>query len=512
MIDSVFPTTTYPVQSRFSFEINGQRFDSEPKKDEVEVEGQGRVPFVTRYLDKLNGAVAASQTEPAECKQQYPCLGVGAEGRRLLIYGFPRRYAYQGPLRVRVFVKANDGTEIPSGLSNEFTLSRVDHRVIVWLTFAFFGLLMYIVYRLVVRGVQGYVIAGRKYSPLAAFLIDKSTDSYSLSKFQLFAFSMVSFFGYVYVLLCRTLVQWSFTFPDIPENYPALLAISAGTTAAAAGLNSNRITKGGGPVYPSPADFISTGGLVVAERFQFFVWTLIACLGFVALILMQDPAKVTGFPSFPSGLLYVMGVSAGGYLGGKAVRNPGPILKKVDVTAAAADLDVTLTGEYLDPKATFRIDNTLQTTTSPVTGPQQPQAPPGYSAELKFTLSQAAELAKNDHVFEISNADGLAAQKTFTATPMQVVKPPGQVQKNATSVSFDVKYYRPKCTARWLAPDAADPVDIAEADVTAAPAVPAVPDVSTVTVKVPVGDKPGIGTLTLVSPKGGTEATSVTIT
>jgi hypothetical protein len=517
VIESVFPTTTYPVQDRFAFEINGQNFDPDPDQDQIEVEGQGRVPFVTRFKSQLPSAVGANQAEPEECMKRYPCLGVGTDGRRLLVYGFPRRYAYQGPLKVRVSVKKKDGTDAFSDYSALFTLSRVDHRIIVWLTFVLFGLLMYIVYRLVVRGVQGYMIAGRKYSPLAAFLIDKSTDSFSLSKFQLFAFSMVSFFGYVYVLLCRTLVQWNFTFPEIPDNYPSLLAISAGTTAAAAGLNSNRITKGGGPVYPSAADFISTGGLVVAERFQFFVWTLIACLGFVALILMQDPAKVVGFPTFPSGLLYVMGVSAAGYLGGKAVRNPGPILKKVDVKANAGvptDLDVTLTGEYLDPKATFRIDNALQKTTGPVTGPQQPQAPPGYSTELKFTLSQAAGFAKWDHVFEISNADGLAAQANFTATPMQVTTPPGPTPHGATAeVSFDVKYYRPECTARWLAPGASEPVDIAAADVSAAPAAaPAAPDVSTVKVKVPVGDKPGIGTLTLVSPKGGTEATSVTIT
>src|ERR1700732_2452919 len=214
-----------------------------------------------------------------ECKKErpekYPCLWVTADGRRLLITGFQRRHPYQGPLRVRVWAK-----NVPSEFSGLFTLSRVDHRIIVWLTFAFFGLLMYVVYRLVSKGVKDYTIAGRKYSPLAAFLIDKSTDSYSLSKFQLFAFSMVSFFGYVYVFLCRALVQWNFTFPEIPDNYPSLLAISAGTTAAAVGLNSTLGTKGAGPVYPSAADFISTGGLVVAERFQFFVWTLIACIGF----------------------------------------------------------------------------------------------------------------------------------------------------------------------------------------------------------------------------------------
>jgi hypothetical protein len=528
VIDSVFPTTTFPVQSRFDFEINGQNFSSDPQKDDIEVEGQGLIRFGTlRYQSKAPDIKSeiASEAQKA-CKEAasknslnkyYPCLGVTDDGRRLIIFGFERRNEYQGPMRVKVV--ANN---VSSGISGYFTLSRVDARIVLWLAIVFFGLLMYIVYRLVSKGVQGFTVAGQKYGPLAAFLIDKTTDSYSLSKFQLFALSMVAFFGYVYVFLCQILVQWKFTFPDIPDNYPSLLAISAGTSIAAVGINSTRGTKGAGPVYPSAADFISNGGLVVPERFQFFVWTIIACIGFIALILMQDPATVSGFPNFPTGLLYVMGVSASGYLGGKAVRTAGPIIKEVQVESVAAvppapaappDLKVTLKGENLDKQGRFRIDGANQAVIGTVDGDAELQGTTGYCTRLTFTLSQAGGFAKGDHTFEIINRDGVGAQAIFTATPMKCTTSPTPTINHGKTetVTLTIENYREGSSARWLAPSGSVPVEIAAAQVkkTVAAVPPAVGD--TVTVEVPAGDKTGTGTLSLVSPLGGTEAVAVTV-
>jgi hypothetical protein len=367
---------------------------------------------------------------------------------------------------------------------------------------------MYVIYRLVSKGIKGFTVAGQKYGPLASFLIDNTTDSYSLSKFQLFALSMVAFFGYVYVFLCQVLVQWKFIFPDIPDNYPSLLAISAGTAVAAVGVNSTRGTKGAGPVYPSAADFISNGGLVVPERFQFFVWTLIACIGFIVLILMQDPATVSGFPNFPTGLLYVMGVSAGGYLGGKAVRGAGPIIKQVQVSATGADLNVVLQGENLDKNGKFRIDGASQAVVGAITGDPQPQSAQGYYSKLVFVLSQAAGFAQGDHTFEITNADGVGAQAIFTATPMKITNATTLGRGTTGPVTLSVNNYREGSSARWLAPFASSPVEIAAADVKRTVAAAAG---DTVTVNVPAGDKSGTGTLTLVSPLGGTEAVAVTV-
>jgi len=503
VVDSVFPRAPFPTQNRFSFDINGSNFN---KDAIVSIEGQPDIRFRHRESD---GGCENYLKDLAEL----PCLEASADGRRLSIKGFEKRSAYQGPAKVRVLVNG-----VPSEVK-AFTLSRIDHRIVVWLTFLVFALLAGIVYRLVARGIKPYVIGGQKFSPLAAFLLDKETDSYSLSKFQLLAFSSVSFFAYIYVFLCRTLVQWNFDFPDVPENYPALLAISAGTTAAATGLGSLRGTKGGGNVLPSAADFICNGGMVVADRFQFFVWTLIACLGFIALILMQDPATVQGFPNFPNGLLYVMGVSAGGYLGGKAARNPGPVLKNVKVRALPApsqDLSVTLLGSNLDKKARFRIDGSEQSTVAPpavggapqvtaVTGTSQPGAPNDYCSQLDFVLLRAAGFAAGDHTFEIVNADGLGSQANFTGDPMDIAaQNPNPVGVGATAVNvvLTINNYRDGCTARWQPFGAAAPQDLPKPQFTPP---------NQVTVSLIPGAQAKPGTLTFVTPGGATETYQLNI-
>lgn len=507
-IDSVFPTTGYPIRDRFNFDINGHDFDGDhPENDTVEVQGQGSIQFGNARFRGV-AAEPAEGALPKECNGQEPCLQVTPDGHKLIVYGYPRGHAYQGPVQVRVSTKAGS-----SGWSNSFTLSRFSYRIVIGLALLIFGLLMYAVYRLVAGGMQDYIVAGRRYTPLQSFLIDKTTDTYSLSKFQLFALSIVAFFGYVYVMLCHVLVQWQFSFPEIPENYPSLLAISAGTTAAAAGLSSTRGGNGGGPVHPSPADFISNGGMVVAERFQFFVWTLIACIGFIGLILAQDPATISGFPSFPTGLLYVMGVSAAGYLGGKAVRNPGPLVKKITVSRNAADLKVDVDGSNLDKDAKFRIDGGSQQTVGSVTWSQAAGEPAGYSDTLSFTLAQAAGFFDGDHTLEIINGDGIGASGNFTGRPMKITAAdPTTIAHGATTtVTLDVTDYREKSAGRWLAPGASAAVEIPASDVGPPSPAPSPGQSSKVPVKIPAGASTGSGTLTLVSPAGGTEAATINV-
>jgi hypothetical protein len=257
---------------------------------------------------------------------------------------------------------------------------------------------------------------------------------------------------------------------------------------------------------------VSNGGLVVMDRFQFFVWTLIACIGFVALILMQNPAAVSGFPTLPNGLLYVMGVSATGYLAGKAVRNPGPKITKVTVSPAAVqpnNLHVVLDGENLDKKGKLRIDGALQQTVGPVTGLDQAQGPPAYCSQLTFDLLNASGFATGDHTFEIINADGIGAQSWFTGTPMHI-NTVDQVPHGSTAVqvSLDIANFRDGSNARWLAPNTSTPVDIGKIERIPPPGVPN----RNVRVNLIPGKQPGTGTLTLVTPIGNTDTTSVTVT
>jgi hypothetical protein len=60
--------------------------------------------------------------------------------------------------------------------------------------------------------------------------------------------------------------------------------------------------------------------MVTGDRFQFFVWTLVGFLGFLLLVLLADPSTLKELPDVPQGFIYLMGISAAGYLDGKVVR------------------------------------------------------------------------------------------------------------------------------------------------------------------------------------------------
>jgi hypothetical protein len=179
------------------------------------------------------------------------------------------------------------------------------------------------------RGLQRAVIAGVPKSVATTFLLDAETDSYSLSKLQFYLWTGAAIFGYLYMLLVRSLIQGSFEFPEIPTNLPGVLLISGSTSIVAKGISTMRGPTGSGSIQPSLADFVTVGGIVSVERFQFLVWTILGVFSFLFLIGSQNPEQFHALPSVPDGFLYLMGVSSGGYLGGKLARKPGPVVDTI---------------------------------------------------------------------------------------------------------------------------------------------------------------------------------------
>jgi len=255
----------------------------------------------------------------------------------------------------------------------------------------------------------------------------------------LLVFSGTFIFGFIYVLLSRCFVQWQFSLPDVPATIAGLLGISGGTTVASAGLTAARGAKGAGLQQPTGADLISTGGVVVPERFQFFVWTLVSCAGFISLLVSEDPAKVNNFPDLPSGLLYVMGVSAAGYLGGKAARKPGPVLENAGVRNKADGRPwpaLTVQGQNLASSGRFFIDEKeLGFASDEDRAKAQAQLPEGVKLPDKFVqatpqlgasdtdfstqldivvLDSSIDITQGDHIFRIVNRDGQFADLSFS--------------------------------------------------------------------------------------------------
>ena len=195
-------------------------------------------------------------------------------------------------------------------------------------------------------------------------MIDPETQTYSLSKFQFFLWTAAAVLAYLEFFLARYLVQGRCEFPAIPPNLPSLLAVSAGTTVAASGIGSAIGSKGAGREEAGWSDLLTIGGVVVPERVQFVVWTIVGVVTFLSAALLADPAAVQNLPGVPEEFLLLMGVSSAGYLGGKLVRKPGPIVAEADALweletpgqASPQKLTVNIIGQNLARTPGIRFD------------------------------------------------------------------------------------------------------------------------------------------------------------
>jgi hypothetical protein len=271
---------------------------------------------------------------------------------------------------------------------------------------------------------SSYTINGHPCTVWTVLFLDQETDTYSLSKFQFLVWTAVSLFGYVFLTLAKSLVQGTFAFSDLPENLPGIIAISAGTGVLASAITGAKGPKGAGQMDPSAADFITTGGLVVAERFQFFVWTLIGTLTFLFLILSSDPRGIKALPSIPPGFLQLMGISSLGYLGGKLARKAGPIIDDAAASTAATAPKLTLMikGRKLSKTASFKIDgidvelgkHQHKIDATAADADEQSSTPDFYKA-LKLAVDQPESgwLTTGSHTLVIINPDGQSAEWPF---------------------------------------------------------------------------------------------------
>jgi hypothetical protein len=148
-------------------------------------------------------------------------------------------------------------------------------------------------------------------------------------------------------------------------------------------------------------------------------------------------------PKVPENFLYLMGFSSAGYLGGKAVRKAGPVIKAISISSvdkpppkaipplkATTDsvLTINVKGENLDTKANVKVDGKVLRNDQFWINPKQlPEPPTTFSTELDVSLDiksidETAEkpLLEGEHTMTLINQDGQAADVHFPVDPMSI--------------------------------------------------------------------------------------------
>jgi len=475
-------TNIYPPDqgSLYSFSILGDHFGNE---HDTSVEIAQR-------------SIQSSATDCSESANK-PCIKVAPHV--IEVFGFtPQRF--EGPVKVSVRVGALQSE------TKEITFSHYGIRSVRFLSFLGTAFIALLVFWLVRNGVGRYAIGQKHYGVLSIFIIDKDTHSYSLSKLQLLLWTCTTVFAYIYFYLCRILIQWSSQFPDVPAGMSTLIGLSAGTTVAAAGLATARGPKGAGPLSPTPADFISSGGVVVAERFQFFVWTIVGVLSFIVLVFNADPAHLSVLPAIPDNFLALMGVSSAGYLAGKAVRKAGPVLSRVDTTGTTpgGQLVLKVDGQNLEQTATIRIDKKDY---HPVPDEGTRKAQEGSSnlyTHLEFSVPWEQTFESPRHLFEIVNDDGQIATADLVLKAFRIVGASEvPATKNETKLVATVADFVGPFEGEWSPPDAATgtPIDASKIGFAG----------NVVTIELTPGETAGIGRVALVDASGQRALMSVKV-
>lgn len=169
---------------------------------------------------------------------------------------------------------------------------------------------------------------------LDLLLIDPTSRTYSLSRFQFLWWLAILLFSYSYLFVARGIwVAGDWRFYDLSGSaYPML--ISLGTLIGAQSTERMIGPKGASDFRPVFTDLVSHGGIISLDRIQQLAISIIAGVMFIWIVWQTAPTTAT-LPDVPEKILTLMGFSSAGYLAGKFARKAGPILD--DVEGAEAD-------------------------------------------------------------------------------------------------------------------------------------------------------------------------------
>ncbi|OUL20605.1 hypothetical protein BV378_29820 [Nostoc sp. RF31YmG] len=179
-------------------------------------------------------------------------------------------------------------------------------------------------------------------------LLDRQTNTFSLARTQFVWWLTIIVFGYLFLFIGRGVIQGIWEFIGL-SGFAYTFLISLVTLVTAQATSTIRGSKGSGDVNPAWSDLVVHGGVVALERVQQVVWNLIIGIAFIVILLVTY-TTASSLPSIPSEILVLMGISAGGYIGGKAVRKAGPNITQVVLLGEPednnSDPQLTLAGEH----------------------------------------------------------------------------------------------------------------------------------------------------------------------
>lgn len=171
---------------------------------------------------------------------------------------------------------------------------------------------------LILMTIVSYIM--KTWNLLPWILLDESTNTYSLSNFQAFAWTIVLIGSYFYVAICNGILLRNGDLPEFKLSLIGLMGISY------VGLFSSNIMDKYNPpasikeIPPSPKNlFCNQNGIIDFSKLQLFTFTIVAIIVYVFNLFQSNALE--GLPEIPQSLHLLLVTSQGGYIGGKITGN-----------------------------------------------------------------------------------------------------------------------------------------------------------------------------------------------
>jgi hypothetical protein len=224
--------------------------------------------------------------------------------------------------------------------------------------------------------------SGKRYRWFDVLFLEDENNTYSLSRAQFIAWLAAISTAYVFLFITGGLVKNIWAFPPL-TGFAYTFLVSLGTLVVAQATNSIKGSKGAGTLDPKPSDLVLNGDVLALDRVQQLVWTIIS-VGIFLWITFTTYISSNGLPNIPQELLTLMGISSGGYLVGKFVRRPGPIIQQI----SSEDNDtVKIFGESLSRDAFVWIDGSQIAKDKISVGEADPDSPSEFAKSLLVSLT-----------------------------------------------------------------------------------------------------------------------------
>jgi hypothetical protein len=158
----------------------------------------------------------------------------------------------------------------------------------------------------------------KKFNFTQEILLDAKTNSYSLSNFQSFAWTIVFIGSYFYVAICSGVILEKSVLPDFNFSLIGLMGISYGGLLTSSYLDRRKKEPGTVKRKPELKDLISDpDGSISLSRLQLLGFTLITIIVYIFYLFKAN--VLNGLPGIPETLHTMLLTSQGGYLGSKAI-------------------------------------------------------------------------------------------------------------------------------------------------------------------------------------------------